>query len=117
MKGGIIVTVLVVLSMVQAMVKPGQGLNCMDVTANLVQCTSYLTGGVAQPTEVCCQGVRKLKGMATTTPVRRQMCSCIKEAASNNQMINDAAAASLPAKCGAPLSFAVSKNIDCNSIP
>ncbi|KAL5716064.1 hypothetical protein ACHQM5_017802 [Ranunculus cassubicifolius] len=115
MKGGIFVTMLVVLFMVQAMVKPSQGLNCMDVTANMVQCAPYLIGGVAQPTEVCCQGVRKLKGMAATTPDRRQMCSCLKEAASRNQNIKDAAAASLPAKCGAPLSFAVSKNIDCNS--
>ncbi|OVA11577.1 Plant lipid transfer protein/Par allergen [Macleaya cordata] len=113
----VVICVMVALAMVQFMVEPGSAITCADVDRNLVQCTSYLTGSVAQPAPGCCAGVTSLKGMAITTPDKRFACNCIKEAAARYQNIKDEAVSSLPSKCGVQISFPISKNFDCNSIP
>ncbi|OVA09213.1 Plant lipid transfer protein/Par allergen [Macleaya cordata] len=111
----VFVCVMAVLAMVQLMVEPSQAIDCADVDRSLVPCMPYLTGGAAQPAAGCCAGVKQLTAMATTTPDKRAACNCVKEAASHYQNIKDDAATGLPTKCGIPLSFPISKNIDCNS--
>ncbi|KAF5187361.1 Non-specific lipid-transfer protein [Thalictrum thalictroides] len=114
MMKGVILGVIVVL----AMVLPRQAFNCMDVTKSLVQCSSYVIGPAHEPSKPCCDGVKQLKAMAVTGDDKRQICSCCKNAASHYgaKLKNDAVTA-LPAKCGAPLPFTISKSFDCDSIP
>ncbi|OVA01614.1 hypothetical protein BVC80_9073g49 [Macleaya cordata] len=57
---------------------------------------AYLIGGVPQAAVGCCNGVKQLKAMATTTPDKRQTCTCVKEAASHYQNIKDDVATGLP---------------------
>ena len=113
----VIISVLVVLATVQLMVEPSQAVNCVDVDKSLVKCISYLTGAVPLPAEGCCDGVKQLKGMVATTADRRQACTCVKTAAAKYQNIKDDAVSALPTKCGTPLSFPISKNINCDTIP
>ncbi|PIA34117.1 hypothetical protein AQUCO_03900198v1 [Aquilegia coerulea] len=103
---------------VLAMVMPRQAFTCMDVTKSLVQCSTYVIGSAPEPPKPCCDGVKQLKAMAVTTNDKRQICACCKDAAFRygDKLKNDAVTA-LPAKCGAPLPFTISKNFDCNSIP
>ncbi|KAI3887340.1 hypothetical protein MKX03_002744 [Papaver bracteatum] len=110
------VCVVVVLAMVQLMVQPSQAFTCADVDKSLVQCMPYLVGSAPQPVTACCDGVKQIKGMATTTDEKRQACSCVKDAANKYQNIKEDAASGLPTKCGVPLSYPISKNIDCNTI-
>ncbi|RZC72414.1 hypothetical protein C5167_035597 [Papaver somniferum] len=109
------VCVVVVLAMVQLMVEPSQAFTCSDVDKSLVQCMPYLVGSAPQPVTACCDGVKQIKGMATTTDEKRQACGCVKDAANKYQNIKEDAASGLPTKCGVPLSYPISKNIDCNT--
>ncbi|KAK9150490.1 hypothetical protein Syun_008799 [Stephania yunnanensis] len=101
--------------MVQLMVEPSQAVNCVDVDKSLLPCLTFLTGQVPEPAGGCCDGVKALKGLVTTTADKRQACNCVKQAAAHYQNIKDDAVSSLAGKCGAPVSFPISKNIDCNS--
>ncbi|KAK9152990.1 hypothetical protein Sjap_000470 [Stephania japonica] len=112
----VIICVLVVLAMVQLMVEPSQAVNCVDVDRSLLPCLTFLTGQVPEPAGGCCDGVKALKGMVTTTADKRQACNCVKLAAAHYQNIKDDAVSSLAGKCGTPVSFPISKNIDCNSL-
>ncbi|KAI3909605.1 hypothetical protein MKW98_014022 [Papaver atlanticum] len=109
--------VVVVLAMAYMMVEPTQAaFTCTDVDKCLVQCMPYLVGTAAVPVPACCDGVKQIKGMAITIEDKRQACGCVKDAANKHQNIKEDAASGLPTKCGVPLSYPISKNIDCSTI-
>ncbi|KAG5538719.1 hypothetical protein RHGRI_019321 [Rhododendron griersonianum] len=112
MKG--VVIAIVVLAMVQLMVEPSQAVTCGQVDACLVPCMSYLmAGGTPQP--ACCEGVKNLKGMASTTADKRAACNCVKAAANRYPNIKDDVAQALPAKCGVQMDIPVSKTTNCDA--
>ncbi|KAF5187717.1 Non-specific lipid-transfer protein, partial [Thalictrum thalictroides] len=111
---GVIICVLVVLAMVQVMVKPIEAFTCGDLAMKVMACAPYVTGFADQPSPECCNGVKQIKAMMVTKDDTREMCKCLKIAASAYPKIKDAALAALPDKCGAPLPFTISKNMDCN---
>ncbi|KAI3938107.1 hypothetical protein MKW98_018663 [Papaver atlanticum] len=109
--------VVVVLAMAHVMVEPSQAtFTCTDVDKCLVQCMPYLVGTATVPASACCDGVKQIKGMAITVEDKRQACGCVKDAANKYQNIKEDAASGLPTKCGVPLSYPISKNIDCSTI-
>ncbi|KAF9589673.1 hypothetical protein IFM89_026928 [Coptis chinensis] len=110
------VCVALVLAMIQVMVSPGQAFTCVDVDKCLMQCIPFLTGGANEPGDSCCAGVKQIKGMAVSTDEKRQACTCAKQAAIHYQNIKDDAVGALPTKCGTPLSFPITKNINCDMI-
>ncbi|KAK9150488.1 hypothetical protein Syun_008797 [Stephania yunnanensis] len=116
MKKAIICVLVVVLAMVRLLlVEPSQAVNCVNVDKSLLTCLTFLTGQVPEPAGGCCDGVKVLKGLVTTTADKHQACNCVKQAAAHYQNIKDDTVSSLAGKCGAPVSFPLSKNIDCNS--
>ncbi|PIA36716.1 hypothetical protein AQUCO_03300135v1 [Aquilegia coerulea] len=80
-----------VLAMIQLMVEPSQAVNCAQVDLSL--------------------------RLVVTTADKRQTCNCVKQAISLMPNIKGDAVSSLSGKCGTPLSFPISKDFDCNSIP
>ena len=71
-------------------------ITCGTVASSLSPCLGYLSkGGVVPPP--CCAGVKKLNGMAQTTPDRQQACRCLQSAAKG---VNPSLASGLPGKCG-----------------
>ncbi|KAF7137517.1 hypothetical protein RHSIM_Rhsim07G0035500 [Rhododendron simsii] len=113
MKG--LVIVMIVLAMVQIMAEPTRAITCGQVDACLVPCMSYLVGG-GNPQPACCDGVKNLKGMASTTADKRAACTCVKAAANRYPNIKDDVAQALPAKCGVQMDIPVSKTTNCDAI-
>ncbi|KAL0379771.1 UNVERIFIED_CONTAM: Non-specific lipid-transfer protein A [Sesamum angustifolium] len=116
MKGGV-VAVIAILAIISVVAQPGQAVTCGQVDAALVPCISYLTGrGGDSPSPACCSGVQAVKDMALTTADKRACCSCIKAAANRYVDLKDAAAQSLPIKCGVQMDIPVSRTVDCDKI-
>lgn len=91
---------------------------CGQVVNNLTPCVSYIvSGGNTVPVQ-CCNGVRNQNSMAQTTPDRRTVCNCIKNAVSSSGFtysnFNLNLAAGLPKKCGVNIPYQISPNTDCN---
>ncbi|KAI3841027.1 hypothetical protein MKX03_018258 [Papaver bracteatum] len=108
--------VIVVLSMAHMMVEPSQAaFTCTDVDNFLVQCMPYLVGTATVPPPACCDGFKQIKGMEITTEDKRQACGYVKDATNKYQNIKEDAASGLPTKCGVPLSYPISKNINCST--
>ncbi|KAK6121615.1 hypothetical protein DH2020_044642 [Rehmannia glutinosa] len=114
MKGGIL-TVITIFAIFQLVVQQGQAITCGEVDAALVPCISYLTGHGDGPSPACCGGVKAVKGMAQTTADKRACCGCVKTAANRYADLKDAAAQSLPAKCGVQLDIPISRSVDCDN--
>ncbi|KAK6162635.1 hypothetical protein DH2020_002487 [Rehmannia glutinosa] len=108
MKGGV-VAVIAIFAIFSLVVQPGQAVTCGQVDAALVPCISYLTGHDASPSPPCCAGVKAVKGMAQTTADKRACCGCVKAAANRYADLKDAAAQSLPTKCGVQMDVPISR--------
>ncbi|CAL1392790.1 unnamed protein product [Linum trigynum] len=67
-----------------------------------------------QPEPASCDGVRSLKASTPTADDRRAACGCVKAAAARYP-VKDAAASSLPSKCGVDIGIPISKAIDCQT--
>ncbi|KAI3867072.1 hypothetical protein MKW92_032426 [Papaver armeniacum] len=83
---------------------------------SLVQFMPYLVGSASHPVTACCDGVKQIKVLATTTDEKSQACSCVKDAVNKCQNIKKDAASRLPTKCGVTLAYPISKNIDWSTI-
>ncbi|CAN4125939.1 unnamed protein product [Withania somnifera] len=88
--------------MVQLAVFAQGAITCSQVDSNLVACVPFLTQG-GEPGAACCNGVE------TTTA-----CNCVKAAANRFSNLKDAAAQSLPGKCGVSLNIPISRNVNCD---
>ncbi|KAL3615533.1 hypothetical protein CASFOL_041194 [Castilleja foliolosa] len=114
MKGSIL-AVIAILAICQLAVQPGvEAVTCGQVDAALMPCVGYLTGG-AGPSPACCDGVKAVKGLATTTADKRTSCGCVKAAANRYANLKDDAAQSLPTKCGVQLDTPISRTVDCSN--
>ncbi|CAN0837260.1 Non-specific lipid-transfer protein A [Linum grandiflorum] len=117
MRGASIISMFVVMSMIQIMAaKPGDAaIGCGQVDSYLAPCIPYLTTGNGDPAPKCCEGIQNLKANTPTVDDRRAACACVKDAA-NRYPVKDAAASSLPTKCGVVISIPISKAINCQTI-
>ncbi|XP_057497377.1 non-specific lipid-transfer protein 1-like [Actinidia eriantha] len=113
MKGVIIVVV--VLAMVQLMVEPGRAISCDQVDASLAPCVPYLTGG-GSPALKCCDGVKDIKGMASSTTDKQAACNCVKAAANRYPSLKDNVVKALPTKCGVQMDIPISQNTNSDNI-
>ncbi|XP_028808591.1 non-specific lipid-transfer protein 1-like [Neltuma alba] len=91
---------------------------CDQVMTDLSPCVPYIVNGGATVPGQCCNGVRTLFNQAQTTPDRKTVCNCIKNAIRNipynNNNLN--LAAGLPRKCGVNIPYQISPNIDCSRV-
>ncbi|KAG7534810.1 Bifunctional inhibitor/plant lipid transfer protein/seed storage helical domain [Arabidopsis thaliana x Arabidopsis arenosa] len=87
-------------------------ITCGTVASSLSPCLSYLSkGGVVPPP--CCAGVKKLNGLAQTTPDRQQACRCLQAAAKG---VNPSLASGLPGKCGVSIPYPISTSTNCATV-
>ncbi|KAL6565897.1 hypothetical protein OROHE_004952 [Orobanche hederae] len=118
MKGGGALSVMALLAIFQLAVQTGvHAVTCGDVDVALVPCVSYLTGHADDPSPACCGGVKAVKEMGRTVADKRTCCGCVKAAANRYSAdLKDAAARSLPTKCGVELDIPISASVDCDKI-
>ena len=60
------------------------GISCTSAIFDLLPCLSFVTGVSADPTAVCCNGVKTLIAAATSAVDRQALCRCIKSAAASS---------------------------------
>jgi Protease inhibitor/seed storage/LTP family len=94
---------------------PGEAITCMDVDLCVAPCISYLTGSQSSPSAACCEGVKKLKSLPSSTDEKRFACNCVKQAAAKFSNIKEDAVKGLPTACGTPLPFPISLQFDCST--
>ena len=91
---------------------PGQAITCGDVESQLAPCLTYLIGsGDLEAT--CCDGVKNLLAMTTSSVDKQALCNCVKDAASRHVEIREDLASQLAAKCGVELGVPISRSTDC----
>lgn len=83
---------------------------CDQVREALKPCMNYLRWGGRRPTPACCTGVRNVVDWVQTTPDRRTVCKCLKNAFGGNQGLNPKFAESLPSQCKVNIPY---KTIKC----
>ncbi|KAL6610381.1 hypothetical protein ACP70R_040350 [Stipagrostis hirtigluma subsp. patula] len=91
-------------------------LSCSTVYNTLMPCLAYVQSGGAVP-RACCAGIRIIVSRAHATADRRAVCTCLKDVAAGaagGPYISRAAG--LPGRCGVPVPFKISPNVNCNSI-
>ncbi|XP_027340863.1 non-specific lipid-transfer protein 1-like [Abrus precatorius] len=88
-------------------------ITCNEALPLLTPCQPYLVGS-AEVSSTCCEGVNTIFQRANTTQVRRDVCKCIKNAASQIG-VNPEKAKQLPQLCNITLPFPIDPSIDCNT--
>ncbi|KAK4348459.1 hypothetical protein RND71_031214 [Anisodus tanguticus] len=106
------VACIVVLCMVLVALPHANALTCNDVNTFMAACKPFLTNKGLLGN--CCDGVKKLDALATTTIDRRTACNCLKVGGKTIGGIDWAKAALLPVTCGVSLPYTISPNIDCS---
>ncbi|KAL9236148.1 hypothetical protein vseg_010850 [Gypsophila vaccaria] len=92
-----------------------EALTCGQVSGNVGSCMSYLKGAPG-PSALCCAGIKRLNGLAQTSPDRKTACQCLKSAAGAISGINYNIAAGLPGKCGVSIPYPISPSVDCTKV-
>ncbi|XP_045797842.1 non-specific lipid-transfer protein-like [Trifolium pratense] len=91
--------------------------SCQEALLSLLPCLPFLQGAdPATPPSNCCAGANNLNQKAATTQIRRDICNCLKPAASRFGVHSDRSK-QLPQLCNINLSFSFDPSIDCNSVP
>ena len=89
--------------------------SCTSALFLLLPCLPFLQGvGPATPTSYCCAGANDLNQKANTTQIRRDVCNCLKPAASRFG-VNPDRSKQLPQLCNITLSVPFDPSIDCNT--
>ncbi|CAJ2651448.1 non-specific lipid-transfer protein-like [Trifolium pratense] len=90
--------------------------SCQEALLSLLPCLPFLQGvGPDAPPSNCCAGANNLNQKATTTQIRRDICNCLKPAASRFGVHSDRST-QLPQLCNISLSVSFDPSIDCNSV-
>ncbi|KAI5410210.1 hypothetical protein KIW84_055626, partial [Lathyrus oleraceus] len=90
--------------------------SCSEAISTLLPCLAFLEGSLPPtPSVDCCTGVTNLFNKANTTPIKRSVCQCLKDASTKFAVKPDRAA-QLPQLCHIQLSFPISSSIDCTKI-
>ncbi|XP_039687967.1 non-specific lipid-transfer protein [Medicago truncatula] len=71
--------------------------------------------GPATPTSYCCAGITDLNQKANTTQIRRDVCNCLKPAASRFG-VNPDRLKQLPTLCNITLNVPFDPSVDCNTV-
>jgi hypothetical protein len=109
---------LVVASLLAAVALAPRGasavLSCSTVYNTLMPCLGYVQSGGEVP-QACCGGIKTVVSTASSTAERRAVCTCLKNVAAAAGGTYISRAAGLPGKCGVPLPYKISRNVNCNS--
>lgn len=87
-------------------------LSCEEAIVILLPCQDYLVRPSAKLTVPCCQAASSLNSMVHSKPDLRNLCGCLKQAASALHVIVDKAK-SLPQNCHIQVPVPIDPNVDC----
>ncbi|CAN1352764.1 Non-specific lipid-transfer protein 4 (Fragment) [Linum perenne] len=87
---------------------------CPSALLQLLPCLTYLTKQqTPSPSPQCCANVKQLNDQANTTPIRQQLCTCIKSAALAYH-VDPPVAKALPGLCQVNVPVPIDPNVDCS---
>ncbi|KEH16901.1 Lipid transfer protein [Medicago truncatula] len=90
--------------------------SCTSALFLLLPCLPFLQGaGPATPTSYCCVGANDLNQKADSTQSRRDVCNCLKPAASRFGVKFDRST-QLPKLCNITLNVPFDPSVDCNTV-
>ncbi|KAI3440180.1 AAI domain-containing protein [Psidium guajava] len=95
--------------------EPINDISCSNVVTTLMPCKPYLTGSEPQPTGPCCMAVEKVKELANTTQVRRDLCECFKKAMPG-MGVDPERAKALPESCHIQSPVPIDPETDCSKV-
>ncbi|KAF8031864.1 hypothetical protein BT93_D0935 [Corymbia citriodora subsp. variegata] len=96
--------------------QPIDDISCSDALQTLMPCKPYVAGPETKPSGPCCQAVEKVKELANTTQVRRDLCECFKKAAPGARVDPEKAKA-LPDLCHIKFPVPLGPKVDCSTVP
>ncbi|XP_058752617.1 non-specific lipid-transfer protein 1-like [Vicia villosa] len=89
---------------------------CPEALLSLLPCLPFLQGtGPPTPPGNCCTGLSNLNQKANTPQIRKDVCNCLKPAASRFGVKADRSK-QLPQLCNINLSVPFDPSVDCNSV-
>ncbi|CAN0900221.1 Non-specific lipid-transfer protein [Linum grandiflorum] len=92
-----------------------QPITCSSALLQLLPCLTYITKQTPSPSPQCCSNVKLLNDEANTTPIRQQICTCIKSAAIAYH-VDPIVAKGLPDLCQVNVPVPIDPNVDCTKI-
>ncbi|CAN1352762.1 Non-specific lipid-transfer protein 4 [Linum perenne] len=90
-----------------------QQVTCSNALLQLLPCLTYLSKQTPSPSPQCCANVKQLNDQANTTPIRQQLCTCIKSAALAYH-VDPPVAKALPGLCQVNVPVPIDPNVDCS---
>ncbi|XP_062181021.1 non-specific lipid-transfer protein 1-like [Phragmites australis] len=96
--------------------RAGAAVSCSTVYNTLMPCLGYVQNG-GTVARACCAGIQRLVSGGRSRDDRRAICTCLKNVAAGaagGPYISRAAG--LPGRCGVPLPYKLSPNMNCNAI-
>ncbi|KAI5395528.1 non-specific lipid-transfer protein [Lathyrus oleraceus] len=91
-------------------------ITCPEALLALLPCLPFLQGtGPPTPPNNCCIGLNNLNQRANTTQIRKDVCNCLKPAASRFK-VNPDKSKQLPKLCNIALSVPFDPSVDCNTV-
>ncbi|CAL1410391.1 unnamed protein product [Linum trigynum] len=111
-----VLVALMAVAMVAASAQLGQAaVTCGQVASSIGPCVNYVRG-MGPLTDGCCNGVKGLNSVASSTPDRQAACNCLKSLSGRIQGLKPALAAGLPGKCGVSIPYPISTSTDCTKV-
>ncbi|XP_058782312.1 non-specific lipid-transfer protein A-like [Vicia villosa] len=90
--------------------------SCSEAILSLWPCLPFLEGSLPPtPSADCCTGAKNLFNKANTTPIKRKVCECLKDASTKFGVKPDRTA-QLPQLCHIQLPFPIGPSTDCSKI-
>lgn len=112
--GKVVALVVLGLAIAHLTTEQVEGLGCSDIGPAVAQFTPFALGQVHQPSNRCCNELKRVNGMGQTTGNQRALCKCLKQYAPQFPNIKDGLLASLPKRCGVSVSFIFSRKTNCD---
>ncbi|XP_048141299.1 non-specific lipid-transfer protein AP10-like isoform X1 [Rhodamnia argentea] len=95
--------------------EPVDDITCEDALKALMPCKPYLDKSEPKPTGPCCLAVEKVKELANSTQVRRDLCQCFKKAAPG-MGVDPQRAKALPESCHIRVPVPIDPQTDCSKV-
>ncbi|CAK8566049.1 unnamed protein product [Lathyrus sativus] len=90
-------------------------ITCPEALLSLLPCLPFLQGtGPPTPPSNCCDALGNLNQKANTPQIRKDVCNCLKPAASRFK-VNPDRSKQLPPLCNIKLSVPFDPSVDCNT--
>ncbi|KAK7258513.1 hypothetical protein RIF29_24092 [Crotalaria pallida] len=89
-------------------------ITCTTVIQDIAPCSNYLLQS-KDPSQACCNGVKKVSGEAKSQKDRTDMCNCLKQGLASIGKYDPKRISQLPKACGLSITLPpIDQNTDCS---